>query len=194
METSLDILPGFLEGVKIFPFFHIAIPLLIFEIPQIKKKYRINRLSLIIGSFFPDLADKLILFLKLSNGRGYFHSLSLVFICFSILFLISKRNNSISVPFLIGALLHLILDLPSIPLFYPFIMYDFSYRGDPDWISTLLTSPTVQITEIIGFSIISIIIIKNKLFRREELKEFLIPKRDIINLQYQNPESLILED
>lgn len=183
-----------MEGVKIFPFFHIAIPLLIFEIPSIKKKYRINRLSLIIGSMFPDIADKLLLFLKLSNGRGYFHSLSIVFICFGILFLISKRNNSISFPFLIGALFHLILDLPNIPLFYPFITYDFSYQGDPNWLFTLMTNPIVQITEIMGVSIISIIIIKNKLYRRKDIKEFLIPKRDIINLKYQNPETLILED
>ena len=175
-----------------FPLFHIAIPLVIFEIPYIKKKYRVNRIALLIGSIFPDLADKILSFLKLSNGRGYFHTLLFTFICFGIIFLISKGNKSISVPFFIGMLFHLLLDLPYIPLFFPFIMYDFTYQGDPDWVHTLLTDPIVQITELIGFLIILFILINNKLFRRRELIEFLIPRMGA--LQIPNPEELVIEN
>jgi len=181
-----------MEAVNMFPLFHIAIPLIIFEIPYIKKKYRVNRIALLIGSIFPDLADKGLLFLKLSNGRGFFHTLLFTFICFGIIFLISKGNKSISVPFLIGMLFHLLLDLPYVPLFYPFIMYNFSYQGDPDWVHTLLTSPIVQLTELIGALIILFVIIKNKLFKSKELREYLIPR--IITFQIPNSENLIIED
>ena len=91
-------------------------------------------------------------------------------------------------------MLHLILDLPNIPLFYPFIAYDFSYQGDPNWFLTLMTNPIVQITEIIGASIILMIIIMNKLYSRLAIKEFLIPIQNKINLQYQTSETPILED
>ena len=177
-----------------FLFFHIAIPLLVFEIPYIKKKYQVNRIALILGSIIPDIADKCLSFLRLSNGRGFFHTLLFTFICFGIIFLISKGNKSISVPFLIGMLFHLLIDLPSIPLFYPFIIYDMTYQGEPHWQHTLLTDPFVQITEIIGISIIAMIIINNRLFNRNELKEFFIPKPKLISIQLQEPESIIVED
>jgi membrane-bound metal-dependent hydrolase YbcI (DUF457 family) len=181
-----------MEAVEMFPFFHIAIPLLVFEIPYIKKKYQANRIALLIGSIFPDLVDKVLAFLKLSNGRGFFHTLLFITICFFIVYLFSWGNKSISVPFFIGMLFHILIDLPYVPLFYPFIMYDFTYQGDPNWLYTLLTSPVVQITEIIGILIISFIIIKNKLFKRNQLKEFLIPS--IITFQIPNPENIVVED
>ena len=175
-----------------FPLFHIAIPLAIFEIPYIKKKYRINRIALIIGSLFPDIVDKSLLFLKLSNGRGFFHTLLFAFLCFGIIFLISRGNKSVSFPFFIGMLIHLILDLPDIPIFYPFIEYNLSYHGDQDWVHTLLTDPLVQITEIIGGSTIIFIFFKNKLFNRKELKEFLVPS--IIMIEFPEEKKIILEE
>lgn len=184
-------------GVKIFPIFHIALPLITFEIPQIKKRYRVNRLALIIGSMFPDIVDKALLFLKLANGRAYFHSLLFVFISFGILFLLSKGNKPISFSFLIGMLFHLMLDLPDIPLFYPFIIYDFIYVEDPlpHWIHTLMTSPVVQATEIIGIGLLIFIVIHNKLYNFKDLLDYLKtnPKTIIYSIE-KDSKIIISED
>lgn len=130
---------------------------------------------MIIGSLFPDLVDKTLLLLTITNGRSYFHTLLFVFLSFLALFLISKANLNISIPFLIGMLFHLALDLPHVPLFYPFISYDFSYRGDPltQWSETLLTNPFYQTTEIIGASVLVLIAYKNRLFKIDNLVSFL---------------------
>ncbi|GAH08840.1 unnamed protein product, partial [marine sediment metagenome] len=103
------------------------------------KKKRVNRFALIIGSLFPDILDKTLLFLGLSSGRETFHSLFFIILSFLILFLISKRNVSISFSFFIGTLFHLILDLPDIPLFFPFISYSYEPLIDPiaKWIAFL---------------------------------------------------------
>ncbi len=158
-----------------FPIFHIALPLLIFEIPQIKNKYEVNRLALIIGSMFPDIIGKIFLFLKLDSGRGFSHSILFVSCCFLVLFFISKRNKSISVPFLIGCIFHLILDLPHVPLFYPFIYYEFPILEDPIefWLEVLFTNPIVIITEIAGLIILLFIIINNKLYNTHSIIAFL---------------------
>ncbi|MFX1394178.1 MAG: metal-dependent hydrolase [Promethearchaeota archaeon] len=174
-----------------------AVPLVFFEIPQIKKRYRVNRFALIIGSMFPDIVDKTLLFLKLSNGRAYFHSLLVVFICFGILFLLSKGNKAISVPFLIGMLFHLLLDLPNIPLFYPFITYDFTYCEDPlpHWIYAMRTNPFVQATEIIGFSLVIFIVINNKLYRFKDMVDYLRTNPQIIfNPEGKDSKIIISED
>ena len=162
-----------------FPLFHIAVPLFVSEIPTLKKRYRFNRFFLILGSMFPDIVDKTILLLKLGSGRLYFHSLLFVFLSFIVIFLISRKitpnNKEISFSFLIGMLFHLGLDLPSVPLFFPFIPYDITIVDDPIpmWFNTLLTSPVVQITEIIGASILLIITIKYKLYKPKELLNYL---------------------
>ena len=158
-----------------FPLFHIAFPLLIFEIPRLKKNYRINRLALIIGSMIPDIIDKAILFSGLGSGRYFFHSLLFVFLSFFILFLITKGNKEISFPFLIGMLFHLLLDWPGIPLFYPFIEYEFVVTDDaiPLWINTLLTDPIVQATEIIGAAFLIFIIVNNRLYKSEDFVKYL---------------------
>ena len=169
-----------------FPLFHIAFPLLIFEMPQIKKKYRVNRLALIIGSILPDIIDKSFLFLQISSGRGYSHTLLFVLLFSAFIFLISKRNKALSLSLLIGLVFHLILDLPYVPIFYPFIPYDFSMVHDPLplWIHTLMTDPKVYLTEIIGGFILGFIIINNKLYSIEEITNYL--KTD--------PEILIVEN
>ncbi len=152
-----------------------AVPLLIFEITQIKKRYQVNRFALIIGSIFPDLIDKSMLFLSLGSGRGISHTLLFVSLAFGFLFLITKGNKAISFPFLIGEIFHLILDLPDIPLFYPFIPYDLTMVHDPIplWINTLLTEPKVYITEIIGVIILIFILISNKLYSIKEITNYL---------------------
>ena len=124
---------------------------------------------------FPDIVDKTLLLLKLSNGRSYFHSFLFVFLSFLVLFLIFKGNKEVSLSFLIGMLFHLLLDLPNIPLFYPFIFYDFAYTDDPiaHWTTTLFTNPIVQITEIIGLGILIFITAKYRLYKIDEIFKYL---------------------
>ena len=71
--------------------------------------------------------------------------------------------------------IHLILDLPEVPLFYPFIMYDFIMIEDPFglWLYTLFTNPVVYLTEITGVLIFIFIVINNKLYSRKEIMNYL---------------------
>ena len=158
-----------------FPIFHIAVPLILLEIPYIKNRYRFNRIALIIGALLPDIIDKSLMFLNISSGRGISHTLLFVIVSFVIVHLFTKRNFLISFPFLIGTLSHLILDLPEVPLFFPFIMYDFIYIDDPlsGWLYSLFHDPMVFFTEISGIIILIFILINNQLYSRKRIINFL---------------------
>ncbi|NVM34758.1 MAG: metal-dependent hydrolase [Candidatus Lokiarchaeota archaeon] len=162
------------EGNKIYPIFHAALPLVFTEIPQIKK-LKINRLSLLIGSLLPDIIDKPLFLLGLGNGRFLSHNLLFMTISFLIVYFSSKRNKNISFPFLAGLIFHLILDIPYVPLFYPFISYEFHYLEEPllYWLRKLWTDPFVFITEITGLLIMLFILIKNKLYHKKEISDYL---------------------
>ncbi|NHJ25006.1 MAG: metal-dependent hydrolase [Candidatus Lokiarchaeota archaeon] len=164
-----------MRDVFIFPIFHIAIPLLLFEIPQIKKKYDFNRISLVVGSLLADIVDKSLLFMGIGSGRGISHTLLFVLISFIIVHLAVRGKKSISIPFLIGLLFHLVLDLPEVPLFYPFIDYDFIYIDDPFglWLYVLFNEPIVSISEGIGLVILIFIIIQNRLFNIKNIITYL---------------------
>jgi len=151
-----------------------ALPLFISEIPAIKK-LEINRFSLIIGSLLPDIIDKPLLLLGLGTGRLFSHNLFFILIAFLILFIFTKRNLRISVPFLAGMSIHLILDIPKVPLFYPLISYDFLLLEEPlsFWFSQLFSDPVVIITELIGVTILIFIVINNKLYHRKDINEYL---------------------
>lgn len=142
------------------------LPLIVVEIPYIKHNYNFNRLALIIGSILPDLIDKSLMFLGLGSGRGLSHTLLFVVVVYVTILLLFKGKTTIPNSLGIGILFHLLLDLPEIPLFYPFINYQFIYLEDPfsDWLFTLFNDPIVQITEILGILFLIIIIIHNKLY------------------------------
>jgi len=142
------------------------LPLIVVEIPYIKHNYNFNRLALIIGSILPDLIDKSLMFLGLGSGRGLSHTLLFVVVVYVTILLLFKGKTTIPNSLVIGILFHLLLDLPEIPLFYPFINYQFIYLEDPfsDWLFTLFNDPIVQITEILGILFLIIIIIHNKLY------------------------------
>ena len=76
------------------------------------------------------------MFLSLGSGRGYSHTLLFGIVCYVISFLFTKKNTTISNSLIIGILFHLLLDLPEVPLLYPFINYQFLYVEDPlgDWL------------------------------------------------------------
>lgn len=151
-----------------------ALPLFISEIPVIKK-LEINRFSLIIGSLLPDIIDKPLLLLGLGTGRLLSHNLFFSFIAFLILFKFTKRNLRISIPFLAGMIIHLILDIPKVPLFYPLISYDYLFLEEPIsfWFSQLFSNPVVIMTELIGVTIIIFIVVNNKLYHMKDINEYL---------------------
>jgi membrane-bound metal-dependent hydrolase YbcI (DUF457 family) len=158
-----------------FLLFHVAIPLLVFEIPRIKSFLNFNRLAIIIGALLPDLIDKPILLLSMGSGRGYSHSLLFVAILYLTVFLVMKNKTLIANSLAIGVLFHLLLDLPAVPLFAPFIQYNFEIIEDPIlyWINKLLFDPLVQSTEIIGLSSLIFILIHNKLFKFKKIFHYL---------------------
>ncbi|MFX0036222.1 MAG: metal-dependent hydrolase [Candidatus Hermodarchaeota archaeon] len=154
--------------------FHAAFPLLLAEIPQIKK-FKINKFSLLIGSLLPDIIDKPIFLFGLGNGRFFSHNLLFIIISFLIVHLISKRKLHVSFPFLVGLTFHMLLDLPYVPLFYPFVSYNFISIEEPlqYWLKTLLTNPFIIITEVMGVLGLFFIFIKNKLYYIKEIMNYL---------------------
>ena len=158
-----------------FPIFHVAIPLILFELPLVKKKFEFNRFALIVGSLFLDIIDKFLLFLNFGSGRGISHTILFILISFVILHFITKGRKSISIPFLVGMVVHLILDLPEVPLFYPFIMYEFIIIDDPIglWLYRLFNEPVVYLTEIVGILILIFIVLNNKLYSRKKIMNYL---------------------
>ncbi|MFX1311970.1 MAG: metal-dependent hydrolase [Promethearchaeota archaeon] len=158
-------------------------PLLIFELPHIKKNFQFNRFALIIGSLIPDIIDKTLMFLSISSGRGYSHTLLFSVVSSLFVYLITKRSKAISISYFIGTLLHLMLDLPDVPLLFPFISYDLIYKENPFgyWLNKLLHDPSTYITEIAGLIILIFIFVSHKLYSFKNFKEFLLKnsKKDL---------------
>ncbi len=172
-----------------FILFHIFIPLLSLEIfirfNKSKDEF-LHRFSLIIGSILPDLIDKPLSFISEDfGGRGYAHTL--IFLLFvTILTHLLRKDNKITISLLMGLIFHLILDLPNIPLFWPFQeinLYNFELYS---WIETLLHNPLIFFTELfsfIGLIIISIrykIIFNQKIINGKNLKIFLFESPKMI--------------
>jgi hypothetical protein len=158
-----------------FPFMHVFVPVFFCEIPQVRQRLGIQRFALIIGSMLPDLIDKpLSLFFNIS-GRGFGHTpfyLLLLFISLSQL----TKNRTIISSLAVGSFFHLLLDIPAVPWFAPFVDYDFGLLADPlqGWWITLLTNPLVQITELVGFiGLIGIVLYHKLLFDFGKIKGFL---------------------
>lgn len=176
------------EVFDFFLIFHLAVPLIIFELPVIKRKFEFSRFALLVGSLFPDIVDKSLLFMNLGFGRGISHTIFFVLLSFVILHLIVKRKMNISFMFLLGLTSHLILDLPEVPLFYPFIAYEFIVVEEPIglWLYNLFNDPRVYLTEIAGILILIFILINNRLFNRKDLVRFLKRNTDLATHQNNN--------
>ena len=164
-------------------------PLLLTEIPRLKQ-LKLNRISLIIGALISDIIDKSLFLLGLGEGRMLSHNLLFVIVSILIVHIIFKGNKSISFPFMIGLISHIILDLPDVPLFYPFISYDFYYIEEPliYWLRKLWTDPIVIITEISGIFFIIYIIISNKLYHKNDIFNYLKGLNQLINQSYNEKE------
>lgn len=175
-------------GAKMFPLFHLGLPLGLSEIPYIRNRFKINRLALSIGALFPDLIDKLLFFLGIGTGRYLAHTILMLLGTTLFLFLFSylvqyllsigdkKSSLIVAISFFIGYFIHLMLDLPEIPLFYPFIPYIPYFEGDKLnlWIYKLFNDPIVIITELTGFFLIIFVFYKNKLYHPKQIWNYFI--------------------
>ena len=125
------------------------------------------------------------LFLNLGSGRGISHTILFVLLSFVILHVATKRKSFISLPFLIGMVAHLALDLPEVPLFFPFIEYDFLMIEDPlsYWFYKLFNDPLVYLTEISGILILLLILVGNKLFSVKEIWGYFNRNADFVNFK-----------
>ena len=87
-----------------------------------------------------------------------------------------RKKKFIAHSLAIGIILHLLLDLPEVPLFSPFIYYEYEIIEDPIgyWINKLLTEPVVQITEVLGLFGLAFILFHNKLFNFKMIHDYLL--------------------
>lgn len=146
-------------------FFHEAITLISVELPWVKKKYAFNRLLLMIGAMFSDALDKgLVMIISNYPSRAYGHSPLFLLALVGIIYFISPNRawaNSIG----LGLGIHLLLDIPYLPYFYPFLEYGFGTHenlvGDIWFILT--HNPLILGTEICGVMIIVGIVLKYRL-------------------------------
>ncbi len=125
------------------------------------------------------------LFLNLGSGRGISHTILFIALSFIILHIATKRKSFVSLPFLIGMATHLILDLPEVPLFFPFIEYDFLMITDPlsYWFYKLFNDPLVYLTEIGGILILLYILVENKLFGIKKIWDYINRNADYVNFK-----------
>lgn len=171
-----------------FPLFHLAVPLGLSEIPYIKKNFRINRFSLLFGALSPDIFDKFLYFIGIGPGRFICHTLIFLISSTIMVFILSqllrfkkspnlnKSYNAIAISYFVGVSIHLLLDLPKVPLLYPFIPNIPITEGDKliVWITKLITDPIVIITEISGLILILYVFFKNKLYHLKDMWYYLI--------------------
>ncbi|MHA1727109.1 MAG: metal-dependent hydrolase [Promethearchaeota archaeon] len=170
-----------------FPFFHLAVPLLTAIIIEYfiksnylkkntkppKNAFYFNKLSLLLGSLLPDIIDKPVGLIFNSSGRFFAHSLLFLCILTIIVQLISKKRNlSLSLAF--GIFTHLLLDIPTVPWFMPFVTYEFPWIANIDnWIWKYMHDPLVISTEICGIVILLSVLFSYRLFKKKNLKKFL---------------------
>ncbi len=162
---------------------HIFVPILFAEILiQLKyiKKEQIYFFWIILGSILPDLIDKplSLLFPTIFSGRGIAHApLLWIFLIIVLYFLKLDRSVLFSIGFGIGC--HILLDIPYIPIFWPFVEYDKLHSSLEDWWVVLITNPFVYVSEIISLLGITAIlklekvVFQKKLIEISNLKEFL---------------------
>jgi hypothetical protein len=158
-----------------FVFFHVAVPLLVMEIPYLQSRLSMQRFALIIGSMIPDILDKPVALLGYSSGRGFFHAPFLWLAVWFALYVMIK-NKSIANGIGIGAFFHIFLDIPAIPWFWPFVQYDFFFTYDHfgAWLYALTHNPIVISTEIFGLLFLIFLTFRYQLlFDWNRIKAFL---------------------
>ncbi len=102
----------------------------------------------------PDLVDKLLMWTAGTTGRSCAHNL-LFMVLAGLPFLLARRVP-LAYSVWLGGLIHLVLDIPAVPWFFPFISYDL-WGAVPDYAGGFweyfvigLTQPVTFVTEIGG--------------------------------------------
>lgn len=165
-----------------FPFLHLIVPALIFEIPQLRERLKWERFYVLLGALLPDIIDKPLLVFFQISGRGFAHTPFYMAILMILLLFITRRRNIVGA-LSFGILCHLLLDIPYIPWLAPFVEYDFGYLEDPlaGWWYTLTHNRLIQITEIISLVSFGLIAIRYHLiFDKHRIYSFLLDKRALL--------------
>lgn len=166
-----------------FPFFHVFVPLLVLELTGLTRKWNLQRLALVVGLMLPDLIEKPIDIVNPRFGRNVFHSLLFLGLLVGVTLAVRKAkgpqrgSTRVMTALSLGTAIHLLLDLPYVPFFAPFV--DYSHWWDADdalgaWIHSLLTEPVVQVTEAIGVACAGVLVAKFHLYRYTALKAYLL--------------------
>ncbi len=160
-----------------YPFFHVFLPIVLFVVTGVDVRLKINRLAFSIALMLPDLIDKLLMWTVGATGRSWAHNLLFVALA-GIPFLLA-RKYPIANGVWLGALIHLVLDIPSVPWLFPFISYDLWGANPPEYTGGFwdyflygLTNPTTLITEIGGIICLVWLISKYELLSKTGLTAF----------------------
>ncbi|OLS14608.1 MAG: hypothetical protein RBG13Loki_1800 [Promethearchaeota archaeon CR_4] len=137
-------------------------------------RLKINRLTFSFALILPDLVDKLLLWTIGTTGRDWAHNVFFVALV-GVPFLVT-RKFPLAESMWLGGLIHLVLDIPEVPWFFPFVSYDFpfpEYRGFWEYFIIGLTQPLTLGTELGGLTCMVWLIVKYRLFSRPGLTGFL---------------------
>ncbi|MFX0113023.1 MAG: metal-dependent hydrolase [Candidatus Hodarchaeota archaeon] len=153
-----------------YPLAHIGIPLFIAEIigcvmctstmnyPRNdfqNKNWSQGRFELMpmaFGCLLPDLLDKTLGQLLFASGRSLSHTLVFCTICSVIFFLFQSRKAGIS--FFLGAVSHLILDIPGVPWFWPITPSEFAKTESALMNLEWLFNPITLTFELLGLGLL----------------------------------------
>ncbi len=125
----------------------------------------------------PDLVDKLLMWTVGTIGRSWAHNL--LFMALAGLPFLPARKSSLAYSIWFGVLIHLILDIPTVPWFFPFISYDLWGATPPEYAGGFweyfkigFTRPVTLVTEIGGILCLVWLLWKYKLLSKEGLISF----------------------
>ncbi len=163
---------------------HAGITLGIFNLWQrIFARWHIDYRFVLLGSVFPDIADKpvgmLIFANAIANGRVYFHTLLVNLILLLVSFYLLKRKRPNFLIFSLASSFHLVLDrmwLSPTTFLWPLYGWGFPQDDISHWwqnmLNGLLTNPWIYSSEIMGATILLTFAIM--LIKRETVGKFLL--------------------
>ncbi len=163
---------------------HAGITLGIFNLSQrIFARWHIDYRFVLLGSVFPDIADKplgmLIFANAIANGRVYFHTLLVNLILLSVGFYLLKRKRPHFLTFSLASCFHLVLDrMWLFPATFLWPLYGWKFpQGDishwwQNMLDGLLSNPWIYSSEIMGATILLAFAIM--LIKKETVGKFLL--------------------
>jgi hypothetical protein len=161
----------------------LTIVLILFTLYLLKRTEYISKIDfriVLVLAILPDIIDKLIghllFYNELNNGRLFFHSLLVLFIMVIILYKLNKDLFLIySFPLFTHQIFDFMWDLPT-TWFWPYYGLFFE-KLEKDvwgqWLTTLMTDPFIQLTEILGFIFGLLIFIYFKLYLKTNFINFM---------------------